>query len=127
MRTRGVLAAFCLTGTLAVQADPLPQPLSLEQALLLAESSHPTLQLATAREASAAANLRQVSSRNDLSVSLLGRLAYLEPAELSNFQQNNDSSAHLLMEKRLYDFGYSEAQEASAERELDAARQSSIS
>ena len=122
MRTRGVLAAFCLTGTLAVQADPLPQPLSLEQALLLAESSHPTLQLATAREASAAANLRQVSSRNDLSVSLLGRLAYLEPAELSNFQQNNDSSAHLLMEKRLYDFGYSEAQEASAERELDAAR-----
>ncbi len=122
MRTRGVLAAFCLTGTLAVQADPLPQPLSLEQALLLAESSHPTLQLATAREASAAANLRQVSSRNDLSVSLLGRLAYLEPADLSNFQQNNDSSAHLLMEKRLYDFGYSEAQEASAERELDAAR-----
>ena len=122
MRTRGVLAAFCLLGILAVQADPLPQPLSLEQALLLAESSHPTLQLAAAREATAAANLQQVSSRNDLLVSLLGRLAYLEPAQLSNFQQNNDSSAHLLMEKRLYDFGYSEAQEASAERELDAAR-----
>ena len=122
MKARIVLAALCLFGKPVAQAEALPQPLTLEQALALAGGSHPSLQLAAAREAAAAANLQQVNSSNGLSVSLLGRLAYLEPAELSRFQEHNDSSAHLLMEKRLYDFGYSEAREASAERKLDAAR-----
>lgn len=117
-----LLVAFSFMAAAAVPADPLPQPLSLEQALLLADRSHPAIQLARAKQDGAAAQLLEVTADSGLSLSLLGRLAYLEPAEASNFQERNNSSAHLLMEKRLYDFGYSDARQASALRRLEAAR-----
>lgn len=126
MMGRPLLLGLWLLGSCAARAEPLPQPLTLEQALELADDSHPSLRLAAAREAAAQAQLQQVNSANGLSLSLLGRLAYLEPAELSKFQQHNDSSAHLLVEKRLYDFGYSEARQASATRQLDAARMAGL-
>ena len=97
-------------------------PLTLERALELAEASHPAIALANARAVAAEAELRQVEASDDLSLSLEGRLAYLEPARLSNFRERNDSSAQLRVEKRLYDFGYTEAREASAARRLEAAR-----
>ncbi|HHH13205.1 MAG TPA: TolC family protein [Thiolapillus brandeum] len=97
-------------------------PLTLERALELAEASHPAIALANARAVAAEAELRQVEASDDLTFSLEGRLAYLEPARLSNFRERNDSSAQLRVEKRLYDFGYTEAREASAARRLEAAR-----
>ncbi len=120
------VAGLCLVQLARAQSDPLPQPLTLEQALRLAQESHPVIQLAQAREAAAEARLQQVEAENDLSVSLVGRFAWIEPTKLSNFQKNNDSSGHLLMSKRLYDFGYSEAQLASASSTLAASRSSGL-
>ena len=104
------------------QAEPLPQPLSLGQALQLVDDQHPAIAQAVAREASAEAELLAEESGDDLWVTLEGRLQYLEPAELSNFQEHNDSRLDLRVEKRLYDFGYTEARQASARAALDAAR-----
>ncbi|HIE55078.1 MAG TPA: transporter, partial [Chromatiaceae bacterium] len=120
------LLGLCLFQLARAQSDPFSQPLSLERALHLARQSHPTIELARAREAAAEARLQQVMAENGLSVSLVGRLAWLEPAELSGFQDHNDSSAHLLMSKRLYDFGYSKAQQASASSALAAVRSSGL-
>ncbi len=110
----------------AVQADPLPQPLSLSQALRLVDEEHPAIRQAVAREAAAEAELLAEESDDDLRVTLEGRLKYLEPAELSNFQDNNDSRLDLWVEKRLYDFGYTEARQASARASLDAAKWSGL-
>ena len=110
----------------AVQADPLPQPLSLGQALQLVDEEHPAIMQAVAREAAAEAELLAEESDDDLWVTLEGRLKYLEPAELSNFQDNNDSRLDLWVEKRLYDFGYTEARQASARASLDAAKWSGL-
>jgi len=97
-------------------------PLTLERALKLAARSHPAIELADARAQAAEARLRQVEAGDDLSIVLEGRMAYLEPARLSNFREHNDSSAQLRLEKRIYDFGYTEAREASATKRVDAAR-----
>ena len=110
----------------AVQADPLPQPLSLSQALQLVDEEHPAIRQAVAREAAAEAELLAEESDDDLWVTLEGRLKYLEPAELSNFQDNNDSRLDVWVEKRLYDFGYTEARQASARASLDAAKWSGL-
>ena len=120
---RGWLLLVILAGPVsAVAADPLPQPLSLEQALALVDAEHPALLQARAEEAMAEARLQEVQSGDDLSVLLEGRLQYLEPAELSNFQETNDSRAQLRLNKRLYDFGYTSAREGSAKEALKAAR-----
>jgi len=54
-------------------------------------------------------------------------LQYLEPAELSSYQQHNDSRLGLLVEKRLYDFGYTRARRESARASLEAARWDGLS
>ncbi len=102
--------------------DSLPQPLSLEQALSLVDTEHPALLQARAEQARAEARLQEVRSEDDFSVLLEGRLQYLEPAEQSSFQESNDSRAQLRVDKRLYDFGYTSAREASAEESVEAAR-----
>ncbi|WP_456417981.1 TolC family protein [Thiolapillus sp.] len=115
---------FAATGLLAA---PLPQPLTLPQALNLADAHHPSIQEARAREASAGAMLLAEESSNDLRILLEGRLQYLEPSALSNYQENNDSRLGLLVEKRLYDFGYTRAKQASARSSLEAARWDGLS
>ncbi|WP_456373078.1 TolC family protein [Thiolapillus sp.] len=116
------LLMFLAGVSISVSAEPLPKPLSLEQALILADGQHPTVLLARAEEARAEARLQQTRSDDDLSVLLEGRLQYLEPAEMSSFQERNDSRAQLRVEKRLYDFGYTRARQDSAESALEAAR-----
>jgi outer membrane protein TolC len=58
----------------------------------------------------------------------------IEPPDVSDNRDNNDSSARLALSKRLYDFGYSDALEASARlagsgsewRQLDARQQAHL-
>ena len=120
-----------LTGGLFFWANcsasaPLPQPLSLAQALALVDDNHPVIQVVSAREATAAARLLEEESNDDLDVVLEGRLRYLEPAASSAFQENNDSRIELLVGKRLYDFGYTEARQESARAALEAAQWAGI-
>ncbi len=122
---RRALLACCLLWLGAARGAPEgEEPLTLERALQLAEQTHPALELARARAAAASAELRRVEADDDPALRFEGRLAYLEPNALSAFQEHNDSSAHLRLRKRLYDFGYTEARVASAGHRAEAARAS---
>ena len=103
---------------LDVRAEPLPDPLTLEYALSLAQGSHPTVDNAAADVAIAEALLAQANASDGLSISVEGRLEHIEPAELSNFQQHNNSQLALNMRKRLYDFGHTRAAREAASNAL---------
>lgn len=104
---------FMLVPTVPV-ADALPDPLTLEYALSLAQGGHPLLDNAAAGLAAAEAQLAQANASDGLRISLEGKLEHIEPAELSNFQQHNNSQLALNMRKRLYDFGHTEAARLAA-------------
>ncbi|MCB1802048.1 MAG: TolC family protein [Gammaproteobacteria bacterium] len=130
-----VLALACLLlAGMSHAEEPLPSPLTLDAALRLAASSLPDIELALAgREASAAA-LAEAESLSGVRLSAIGRLRAVRPSHVSDDPDNNDSSAQLLLRKRLYDFGYSAAREQAARlagegdewRLLDARQQAHI-
>lgn len=128
---RRLAGLLMLSAVMAVAGEEQNAPLTLGRALAMADANHPDLALAHAEEAAARARLDQARAENDLEVDLIGRLAWLEPASLSKFQQHDDSSLHLQVRKRLWDFGYSSAREAAAAagvvgsraRRLDARQQ----
>lgn len=116
----GLAAAGLLLGGLAVAAvpPPLPDPLTLEQALELADAAHPTLELAAARRDGQAASLAGVVAESSTRVDVAGELRAAEPSRRSLDRSTNDSSARLLVRKRLYDFGYTAASTRAAELRL---------
>lgn len=93
---------------------PLPQPLSLEQALVIS-ADHPSIRLAESGLAIVAADAAKVSADSALKITAKGYLTAIEPTDLSPNQSNNDSKAFLHARKRLYDFGYTEARESAAQ------------
>jgi len=97
---------------------PLPNPLTLESALALAEDPHPDLALADARVDAGRARLEQAQSLSGVTASLelTGIAAY--PSTEPSFDLLNDSRGRFLVQKRLYDFGYSDALRESAAGEL---------
>ncbi len=103
-------------------ADGLPDPLTLEYALSLSQGSHPLLDDAAAELAAAEAQLAQANASDGLRISLEGRLEHIEPAELSNFQQHNNSQLALSMRKRLYDFGHTEAARQAASEAVNGSQ-----
>ncbi len=107
---------------LAAAGEQADGPLTLGRALALADENHPELALAKAQEAAARARLDQTRAENGLEVDLVGRLAWIDPAPLSKFQQHDDSSLHLQVRKRLWDFGYSNARQAAAEAGVAGSR-----
>lgn len=123
MQAKLLLALIGLAWTLGLNAQqaPLPQPLTLEAALIAADASHPDVLLGAARRDAAAAGVQQTLSDNDPRVSLIGELRYVEPWHRYVDTSNNDSLARLVASKRLYDFGYSAAREQAAEGRLSGA------
>lgn len=112
------LAACALAGVLP--AEPLPDPLTLEHALILSQQTHPVLQAATADMERAQAQLEGADAITGTRISFEGRLQAIEPpAPFDEIDSNNDSSAVLSLEKRLYDFGHSEASRQAASLELE--------
>lgn len=104
---------------------PLPQPLTLEYALSLAGEPHPSLAGAGARVNIARAQLEQSRSQQRPQLNLDGRLRVVEPAD--DVPANRDSHAdHLLslkLRQRLYDFGGSDADIASAKARAEGNEQ----
>jgi outer membrane protein TolC len=126
-----ILAAYlllCSVAALASDTPPLPDPLTLNDALALARPDLPVIEMALAERDASAADLAEARSLSAVRLSAVGRLRVIEPSSVSDNSDNNDSSASLALSKRLYDFGYSEALEASARlagdgsewRQLDA-------
>jgi len=119
--TQTVLAAAGL-GVLwhTVQAEPLPTPLSLDQALALAGSPHPDLDRAQARLGAAHAGLTQAESVSGLRAQLEYTPQWVVPSVRTDDDWVNDSRLRFLASKRLYDFGRSRALEDAARAEIEA-------
>ena len=117
---RGLLLLAILTGfsPLVWGQEPLPSPLSLAQALAIAEQDHPERLLADAALAQALASRQRVRSTYDTQLSLTGELRAIEPSEIAIYQNHNDSLARLNLSKQLYDFGRTARAEEAADASL---------
>jgi len=111
--------SLLLAGILAspgLAAAGLPQPLTLADALRLAQDDgHYDLQLRAAELEAARAGLRTAQGERDFTLGLEARLRYVNPPAQNINQEHNDSAALLVARKRLYDFGRSAALEQAAQ------------
>lgn len=123
MRIAVLLAALSLLGVSLAEGsglDPLPHPLTLQDALRYASSDVPQLLRASASQQAAWAEHLSAEAISGVTVTAQGRLRLAETSSRSLDKSNNDSSATLAVRKRLYDFGYSESLETSAGHALVA-------
>lgn len=105
--TRLCLLAGALLAPPAWASEPLPQPLTLDYAIGLAEEAHPALELSRSELALAEAQRRAVLADDALEARARIDARYIDDSNLVVQKQNNDSSAVLLVRKQLYDFGRS--------------------
>jgi outer membrane protein TolC len=97
----------------------LPEPLTLEQALSLADDArHPELAIVQADHDIAAAEVEQAEANTGLDVSLLGRLRFVQPPDISPDQSHDDHQLSLFVRKRLYDFGRTGSSVEAADADL---------
>lgn len=126
MHCKKLLFACLCFGWLPVAAElgPIPDPLSLQQALEYAQESDPDVETAQAQVDKARALQAAEDSRTSTRVGLIAALRVVEPSSLGGevYPSNNDSAANLVVNKRLYDFGASENLVAAAERELQGSQ-----
>ena len=119
-----VTAAFCLLMAPFVNADgqpaSLPNPLTLDQALGMADAAQPDLELARARLEAAQAGLARAESNDGLRVEAGLTPQTVLPSLRTNNDYVNDSFARLLVQKPLYDFGRTAALTGSARAEIAA-------
>lgn len=119
---RAATALFCLPALwpLSTSAtEPLPQPLTLAQALTLAEAGHPELESARAGVALADADTAFADSRLGVRAFLDLTPQTVQPANGSDF--TDDSRARLVVTKPLYDFGRTSAHTRAATAAASAA------
>ena len=106
-----IMATCCYTSLL--YAEALPSPLSLSKALSLANNSHPELLLADANLAYALSERESVGSSNDIDAYV--ELAPYTSSPSTNDKFSNDSYLRFSVSKTIYDFGYSDYLEDSAD------------
>lgn len=98
--------------------SPLPNPLTLEQAVALADAGHPALDAAAAALDATRARARAVEAGYGLDLRAEIRPWYADPAgdgaPPTGGDATGDSQAHLILTKPLYDFGKRKARSASA-------------
>jgi len=105
-----------------VAKPKLPDPLTLEYALSLADEAHPQLMLQEAQLRQAEANEATVDSDNGMRINIEGRLGYVDPPADFSYLDNNDSRIGLTLRKDLYDFGLHDARLKAAQLNVHASR-----
>ncbi len=107
IRSVSLLPAFLFPWSgYAETMTPLPEPLTLQAALMFAENSDQyQIQSANEQLQQAIAQGEQTRADNDLRVNLSGRLRYVGVSELGDESEDNDSKASIYVRKSLYDFG----------------------
>ena len=112
------LGALCSIAPAASGSEsaPLPTPLTLEQALALADDTHPDLDLARADLERSRARLIEAEARSG--ARLLADLTPERAQPAAGGSDINDSRARILLSKQLTDFGRQAALEAAAGAEL---------
>lgn len=102
--------------------DKYPTTISLNYALQRAESAHPDIEQARAALEFAESERLDAQSLTGTNVSIRAGLFFVEPSSISLDQTNNDSSIGLFVDKRLYDFGQSNAVEKAADMAIKGER-----
>lgn len=111
------LPLLCLVAS-AHAVEPLPEPLTLEQALALADEVDPGLQQARAEVDLAHAAVLEAEARDGINVWLEGRARWIEPADNTADDSHDDHKVSLFARKTLHDFGRSSTQQVAAQAEL---------
>ena len=117
----GLAAAVVVSSAATVHAaesSPLPDPLTLEYALSLADEADPSVAQAQADVDSARASVLEADANTAVNVDVEGRLRWIEPADTSPDPSHDDNKVSLFVRKNLYDFGRSSALQAAASAEL---------
>ncbi len=112
----GLLLGTAAAAVLAAERPPLPNPLTLEQALALADEPHPDLDLAQAEIERAQARLLETQARTG--TRLFAELIPERAQPAAGGPDINDSRARALLSKQLLDFGRQAALEAAASAEV---------
>lgn len=99
-------------------SDTLPEPLSLDAALSLANEPHPDLQAAAAETDIAQAQLDRARADYGFNAGVNAEATWIEPSQFALDQSHNDSQAGLFVSKPLYDFGRTRANIAAADAAL---------
>ncbi|MEJ2396765.1 MAG: TolC family protein [Gammaproteobacteria bacterium] len=120
------VALGMLAAQLALSAQPdktkLPDTLTLDYALSLADAPHPQLMLQEARLRQAQADQAVVDTDDDARIALQGRLRYVEPPDTYSYLSHNNSAASVTVTKDLYDFGRQTARSKAASAEVNASQ-----
>ena len=121
------LGLFMLTLAVAQEQAPLhestlPEPLTLEYALSVAQGQHPTLQRMDATIQKALAGKQTVEANDNIELSLQGQLRWIEPSEKAADQSNDDHRLGVIASKRLYDFGRQSARLSAADHNINSQR-----
>ncbi|MCU7960489.1 MAG: TolC family protein [gamma proteobacterium symbiont of Bathyaustriella thionipta] len=109
-----------LCSAVSAQPLPLPEPLSLQAALQIAEESDPTLDVSRAEIEAARAQKLATDARMGFYLGLEAQARWVDPSELGERfdSTRNDSFATLKLSKRLYDFGASDHLMEAASRDV---------
>lgn len=99
---------------------PLPEPLTLEYVLSLADDAHPDVERVHAAMEASRAALMAADASDNLSAHVQGRLRWIEPSDDGRDlgDDHDDHAAQLFVTKRLYDFGRTQAMLAAADAEV---------
>lgn len=100
---------------------PLPEPLTLEYALSLAEEPHPRLAMAGASVDASRAAVSAATSSDDVTVIAEGRLRWVEPSNIAPTDNRDDHKLSLYVRKNLHDFGRTSASLSAAQAGLAGA------
>lgn len=109
-----VFFLILLSSLVAAAEEAWPEPFTLEMALAQATADHPQLQIAAAELDQARAKFLQAESQYGLQSRLSGRLRWIDSPNIAYDQSQDDHRLSLFVNKRLYDFGRTAAQEAAS-------------
>jgi len=104
----------------AISTEPLPEPMTLSEALRLSRADVPGLLRAEAGREAAEAERLSADALTGVRLTASASARVVDPSYKSDDDDPNDSRAILSLRKRLYDFGYSDSLQDSAEHVVEA-------
>lgn len=122
------LSVFMLATAMAQEnksvatVDALPEPLTLEYALSMAQGQHPSLQRMDASIQRSIADTQLIDSSDNLEVKLEGQVRWIEPSKVAPDQSSDDHRLGLIASKKLYDFGQQESRTQAATFDVENQR-----
>ena len=107
------------TAPVSFAQNKLPEPLTLEYALSLANEPHPDMERFIAQRDSAQADILGADAISGLTSSIEARAQWIDPSSTATNQSHNDNQVSLLIQKQIYDFGYSSALLKAAQQNVE--------